>query len=420
MRKLIVLLVSLGGLVLFVAPAGAQSTLPSPVYSWGNPFPDTPTADSYTTGPGNGPTEYSDVTTTNSDTYVLDSSTGTVWAVGQNTKGELGNGKTSKSTSTTFTQVQFPDLPSTDEPPKIVSLASVGPDDTEMAIDSSGNVWGWGRNSFDQLCTTGEHDTPIEVTNLPAGDYTLASGGGDHASFYNSTNNTIYSCGENTDGELGDGKTDSSPSAKPKAVTAFDTSDSATVVAMTASWRNEGVIMSDGTYWNWGINTYDQLAQPSSVPYEDVPTEVTSFPAGYSVVQAAEGGGSNVDGSSMALLSDLSDPGAPYAYYGWGDDKQGQLCNSTTGNYDTPQPITIMVGGSPLSILSVAAGGDTGYVLTTAGALYGCGDNTRGQMGQGSKTKSDYKKPTQILTGDTITQISSTNWNTAALVTSSG
>jgi alpha-tubulin suppressor-like RCC1 family protein len=438
MRKLIVLLATLGGLVLFVAPAGAQSPSPSPVYSWGmgpegGPFTATPTAD-VVGGPG--PAEFSDITTINSNTYVLDSSTGTVWAVGSGGSG-LGHGKASSRTST-FVKVKFP------KGVMIKSLASVGPDGTEMAIDSNDNVWGWGLNSYYQLCVKGEQYTPIKLTNLPGNkkngdDYTLASGGGDHASYYNSTNNTIYSCGDNASGELGDGNIKTKPSATPEPVpvSSFDTTvPTPTVTAMTASWEDEGVLMSNGTYWNWGYNGFGQVGDGTTngmMANADVPTEVTDFPgapAGYSVVQAAEGGGGPSDGSTMALLSDPSDPGAPYLYYGWGDDTESQLCDGNaatppnTLEYDTPTPISpsISVDGTEqqLPILSVAAGGETGYVLTTAGAVYGCGANQYGQMGQGSANSTDYLTPTPILAGDTVMQLSSTNWNTAALVTSSG
>jgi alpha-tubulin suppressor-like RCC1 family protein len=453
MRKLIVLLATLGGLVLFIPSAGAQTPNPSPVYSWGgHSFTDTPAADGIASS--GGPAEFSDVTTTNSNTYVLDNSTGEVWAVGATGAG-LGNGTANTppdeqkpAPTTTFVQVLFPATPNDNV--FIKSLASVGPNGTEMAIDSNGNVWGWGLNSYDQLCgATGQQDTPIRLNNLqghsnpdklPAGVYTLASGAGDHASYYNSSTNTIYSCGDkNTDGELGDGTTDSPcPSSPPStpcppvAVPPFDNSGNpvATVTAMTASVRNEGVIMSDGTYWNWGNNDFDQLAQPSSVQYKDVPTPVNfSVPYPYQVVQAAEGGGGKTDSSTMALLSDLSDPGSPYTYYGWGDDTQGQLCDGQTGTvtnptleYDTPTAIMIPLpnneGTLSSLISSVAAGGKTGYVLTTSGAVYGCGDNSLGQLGNGSRVTPSPPDATLIVSG--ASQISSTNWNTAALVPNGG
>jgi alpha-tubulin suppressor-like RCC1 family protein len=443
MRKLIVLLAIMCGLVLFVVPsAGAQSTTSPQVEGWGGPAPGVQAA-------GFGPTpvdilfsgtptspEIQQISTTNRDTYVLTTS-GTVWAAGDNTYGGLGDPQQQPS-SYSFVQVQFPKLRSTDAPPDITSLASVGPFETEIALDNEGNVWGWGANNADQLCTTGQQDTPLELTNLPRnpestkkGVYTLAAGAGNHASYYNSTYNTIYSCGEGKYGALGNGAKTSS--ATPVKVKDLDPNDpTATVTAMTASWEDEGVVMSDGTYWNWGYNGFGQLGDgpTNGTPMNaDVPTEVTDFPdapAGYSVVaQAAEGGGTKADGSTMMLLSDPSDPGAPYLYYGWGDDQEGQLCDGfmgSTNNYDTPHSISpsITVDANQQPISSVAAGGVTGYVLTTSGALYGCGDNTDGQLGQGSTQTTDYTTPTPILPGDTVTQISSTNWNTAALITSSG
>jgi alpha-tubulin suppressor-like RCC1 family protein len=431
MRKLILLLATLCGLVLFVPPAGALPT-PSPVYSWGHP----PFSLTYSVAddlylPHNGPTEFSEVTTTNTNTYVLDTSTtpSTVWAVGDTGAG-LGNGTASTTPpapTTTFVQVDFP------TGVDIKSLASVGPNETEMAIDSSGNVWGWGLNSYDQLCMKGQQDRPVELTkltNVPNDtneptQYTLASGAGDHASYYDSTTNTIYSCGGNKFGELGDGSTDKSLSPMPVAVSSLDPENpTATVTAMTASWRNEGVIMSDNTYWNWGIDTFGQLGNGSTTN-ADAPFEVTDFPAGSSVLQAAEGGGGTGDSSTMALVSV---PGEGDVYYGWGDDQQGQLCDSMTGNtnnYDTPHSIMITVGGIggpqlPSPISSLVAGGETGFVLTMAGAVYGCGDDSHGEIGMPELSTSTNYPPTQIPLGGDASQISSTNWNTAALVPSGG
>lgn len=296
MRKLIVLLATLGGLVPFIPSAGAQSTS-AQVEAWGKVFGSSVVT--LSGGPAS-PAEIADVYTTNTDTFVLGTD-GTVWAAGNNKTGGLGIGSDTPSFSSTFMQVKFKNFPSGD---MIVSVAPVGPYNTEMAIDSEGNVWGWGANSFDQLCKTGQKDEAVELRNLPVGDYTLAAGAGDHASYYNSTTNKIYSCGENKYGELGDGSTDSSPSATPEPVTAFDTSDpTATVTVMTGSWRNEGVIMSDGTYWNWGKNTYGQLGNDSTTN-SSVPIQVQFPLLNASVQSVSEGGGGKPDGQTMALVSD--------------------------------------------------------------------------------------------------------------------
>ena len=73
----------------------------------------------------------------NSAGYALTAS-GQVWAWGNNASGQLGNGTESNTDTVAAVQVQFP--------PGVViaKLASGGPRDTEIAIDTNGNAWGMG------------------------------------------------------------------------------------------------------------------------------------------------------------------------------------------------------------------------------------------------------------------------------------
>ena len=78
------------------------------------------------------------IATSNSDGYAL-TSDGAVWAWGVGGYGELGNGKT-PAYDTNAVQVDFP------AGIRISSLANPMPFDGALAIDTHGNVWGWGLN----------------------------------------------------------------------------------------------------------------------------------------------------------------------------------------------------------------------------------------------------------------------------------
>ncbi len=436
MRTLIACLAAMCGIVLFVAPAGAQSS--STIDGWGISFGDTPVP----LAGASGPSGVMQMVTTNSDTYVLDDQ-GTVWAAGKNDAGELGNGKANDVVATTFHKVK--------NLPAIQSLALVGPQGTMMALASDGDVYGWGDNQYDQLCIPGEAIpanpstanevlTPIDLSQelgFPSG-VTMMAGAGDHATYYVASTDTLYSCGQNRDGDLGDDVTNSMgpvPSPTPVVVQGITDSsmpDDSPVVLMTASWSDEGVLLQDGTYWTWGDNYWGQLGYTPPVTYDAQGDSYIAYqvplPGQVAIDQpqgalfpnqtVTQGGGSNKDGQAMAILADGS-------YFGWGDDTDAQLCNGsaiTTTSDNGGIPLTDFTGGVP-PLAEVASGGTTGYLLDTSGNVYSCGANNYGQLGNGKMDNDIHPAQHHIIpagNGTEATEVSSTQYNAAAVVTTAG
>lgn len=347
----------------------------------------------------NGVGAITSMVTTNSNIYVLNT-LGQVWAAGGNTEGQLGNGhKTATGYTHKFEEVNIT-FPPTDQNDSIVKLASVGPDFTMMAISKNGYVFGWGWNSYDQLCETRTPQlNPVVLKNLTE-PVVLAAGAGDHAT-YEYSDGTLVSCGKNTNGELGDGSTSKKEKFSTPQLVApiLDPNTGATVTALIASWKDEGAIMSDGTLWDWGFNQYGQLGD-GSFNDSDTPVEANvPLPPGVTVTTASEGGGGPSAASTMAVLSNNS-------YYGWGDDENGQLCDGISGptnNYETPRKISPQASSGTITPTQVAAGGedDTGYLLDETGTMFACGNGA---------------SPTAVSISDSVSVISSTNYIVAALV----
>ncbi len=377
----------------FPATAGAQTT--QTVYGLGKQFGSVPKEIN-----PNGVGAITTMVTTNSNIYVLNT-LGQVWAAGSNTEGQLGDGHQTPTGYTHKFKVVDITFPPTDPNDSIVTLASVGPDFTMMAIDKYGNVFGWGWNSFDQLCeTTTPQLIPTELTNLTQ-PVSLAAGAGDHAT-YEYENGTLVSCGANTNGELGDGSTSPTKtkfSSPQQVAPILDSTPGVHVTALVASWKDEGAIMSDGSYWNWGYNKYGQLGD-GSFNDSDTPTEAKlQLPSGVTVTTVSEGGGGGSAAWTMALLSNNT-------YYGWGDDDKGQLCDGTSGhNDDAPVEITPQAMSGTVTPTQVAAGGnsETGYLLSETGTVYACGNG---------------ESPTEVaIPGPgAVSVISATNYVVAALV----
>ena len=89
--------------------------------------------------------------------------------------------------------------------------------------------------------------------------------------------------------------------------------------------------------------------------------------------------------------------------YCWGDNSSGQLGNGTTTNSTTPVPVS---GGYSFAMISAGGShtcGITSFVSGSrvGGTLYCWGDNTYGQLGNGMKIKcrTTRRSPTRSLNG---------------------
>jgi alpha-tubulin suppressor-like RCC1 family protein len=93
--------------------------------------------------------------------------------------------------------------------------------------------------------------------------------------------------------------------------------------------------------------------------------------------------------------------------WAWGNDNWGQLClGSVTPTIKHPH----QVSGT---WTAVASGGETDYLVNTAGRLWACGDNSKSQFGNG--TAGGESSVPVSLPYKTVEQVSSTNFNSAVL-----
>jgi alpha-tubulin suppressor-like RCC1 family protein len=321
------------------------------------------------------------ITTSNSDTYAL-TSTGTVWAWGAGGQGELGDGTKDKFVSRPV-QVQFPPGVT------IESLASPMPYDTALAIDSQGNVWGWGDDQQSELCLS-SYGELLWPTQLPLSDVTLASGAGGHALF--DSRGRVYGCGVNNYGELGNATTTASPT--PTAVVGLPYGP---VEALASSWEGSGALMGDGSYYDWGYNKDDQLGDGGS-PFIPLPVLVR-LPT--TVAQVSQGGSDETNGQTVALLSDGS-------VWSWGSGRSGQLGNGSTDKASPPVQVSVPTG---VTFTQVDSGGATCYAIDSSGNAWAWGDNNVGQLGTGGTTSTS----TPVSLGVVLSQVSSTATNVAGL-----
>ena len=254
------------------------------------------------------------IATSNSTDYAL-LTNGTVYAWGEGQQGQLGNGSATDSLDTPV-EVSFP------SGVVIASLATDAmPIDTALAIDSKGHAWGWGLDSFSQLCL-GNHQEILKPVELPFTHVTATAGAFDHALY--DSGGTVYACGGNINGDLGTGKT--GLSATPAVVRGLGQGK---VTALFASYNNSGALLANGKYFDWGYNLQGELGQGTAGTGSSVPVRV-ALPG--RVTQIALGGSLPDNGQTLVELSDGT-------YWAWGDGADGQLGDGTTANEDVPYRI---------------------------------------------------------------------------------
>ena len=139
----------------------------------------------------------------------------------------------------------------------------------------------------------------------------------------------------------------------------------------------------------WGGNQSGQLGDGSTDP-SDVPVRV-QLPSGTKVTQARAGCFHTVALTSKGHV------------LAWGDNSLGQLGNGSTVSSDTPVRAKLPSG---TKVTAVRAGCRFSLALTSKGHVLAWGDNTDGQFGNGTTTGSDTPVRVKLAQGTTATAIS--------------
>ncbi len=316
------------------------------------------------------------VASSNSSQYAL-LSNGAVYAWGLGGAGELGDGGTADE-YTTPVKVTFP---------AGVTIASLPTDampyNTGMAIDTTGHAWGWGQNLDGSLCL-GNSTVKLKPVKLPFSDVTQMSGAGGHALY--EAGGILYACGTNNHGQLGDDST--TPSERPVQVRVIGSQPIQTLVT---SASDSGALLADGAYYDWGYDGQGEIGDGVMNVDATTPTLV-DLPS--PVTDVAQGASSTSNGQTVVLLSDGS-------LRAWGDDQYGQLGDAKTMNEDAP---IVFLPPAGVTYATLASGGGTSYAISTTGAVYAWGQNSQGQVGNGTTTGA--RRPVEVESG--ASQISAT------------
>ena len=191
----------------------------------------------------------------------------------------------------------------------------------------------------------------------------------------------VYTWGENYDGELGNGKTDST--IVPICISDIEGNElkGKNIVDIVKSGFFKVALDDNGKVYTWGSNVGGQLGNgtenDSSVPICISDTE-------NSVLKGKNIKNISANGYTVCAIDDNG------KVYTWGDNERGQLGNGTKNDSSVP----ICISDTENSVLkgknikNISANGYTVCAIDDNGKVYTWGKNNYGQLGNGTTTNS--------------------------------
>lgn len=272
-------------------------------------------------------------------------SDGTLWAWGNNSNGELGNGSLIDSPN--------PYKISTDN--KWLSIAVA--DYHTLGLKSNGTIWVWGNNSFlglgEGLGTATNKARPVQ---LGADSNWVGVTVGSFRSFGLKSDGTLWAWGANPKGQLGDGT-----KADRILPIQIGSDKNWVTIATGANYDSHTIgLKSNGTLWSWGLNSNGQLGDGTNTDRIS-PAQIGTDNNWVSVAIGLA--------SSIALKSDGT-------LWGWGDNSSGQLGDGSTIDKSTPIQI-----GTDNNWTSLTVGRLHTIGLKSNGTLWSWGESRYGQLG---------------------------------------
>jgi alpha-tubulin suppressor-like RCC1 family protein len=247
---------------------------------------------------------------------------------------------------------------------------------TARRTSSDGHIACWGANSHGQLGNNSFASSSTAVFLYVPDNVTAVSSAPNHTC-YLSVSTSIFCWGADNWGQLGDNTAGSTDAPVPPA-----TSVISSIESIASGTDFNCALSTTGNVTCWGNNLHGQLTE-LKVNYDASPYYV-SGPASFTNLIGIVAGAAHV----CALKNDGT-------VFCWGNGQEGEVGNNKFGTYYRPSEVLDADGVHILSgVLALAAGAAHTCAEKKDGTVWCWGDNTYGQLGNGTHTMSPL--PVQV------------------------
>lgn len=272
---------------------------------------------------------------------------GTVWTWGQNNYGQLGTNDTVARDNPV--QVQF-------DGNVRIKMVSAGKD-YSLALDTDGNVWGWGRNTYYEIDQVSQTKV-LKPRKFSKVGNIIKITAGINTSVLLAEDGSIYTYGLNSDGQAGTGDYTARVANKANY-------DMQNVIDISAGAAHVMALKSDGTVWVTGSNRYGQLGINDKFVSQVARYQKVELPETIAYIHSGEN-------SCFAI----SNTGKVYA---WGANYYGQLGLKDKENRYTPEQVEELS-----NIREISSGINHTIARDGNGFIYVTGTNKQGELGIGN------------------------------------
>lgn len=298
---------------------------------------------------------------------------GTVWAWGQNSNGQLGQGDT---TTTSTEPLQVKDSTGEGYLQNIIAISTTY--SHNLALDKDGTVWAWGAGSNGRLgngTTTASITLPVKVLKGAQdveGNYLsdiVEISAGNNASMARTSTGTVYTWGLNGNGQLGDNSTTQRTTPVTNGIT--------NAISISMGNVNAFAVLADGAVRSWGYNASGANGNASTATTNVL---VPTAPRGVNNVATVPLSNMKKIVATNAGAMVLDNDG--YVYM-WGIGVPG---DGTTVTKTYPVQVKNIDNSGPLENIVEIAGGFSRHAIDSNGKVYGWAQNTYGELADGTVT----------------------------------